>query len=321
MIARRFSIISDAPKYKKKSKIFNNTTMSNLAKLEFVALDITGKNYMSWTLDVEMHLESLGLSDIIKEINISTSQDKANAMIFLRRHLDEGLKCEYLTEKDTMILWKGLKKRFEHIREVILPTARDEWNTLRFQDFKKVSDYNSTMYRIVSQLKFCVLEVTEMEMLEKIFFTFHASNITLQQQYRVRGFMRYFELIACLLVAEKNNELLIRNHQSRPTGSTAFPEANIVMKNENQNQRHRTDFGRGRGRGRGRKNDRDRGRGRGYENNRDSYFNNSSQKNVTNHPPKRQHKNTSENENHSKRTESVCYRCGTPGHWSHMSNP
>jgi hypothetical protein len=27
-------------------------------------------------------------------------------------------------------------------------------------------------------------------------------------------------------VAEQNNELLMKNHQSRPTGSTPFPEAN-----------------------------------------------------------------------------------------------
>ena len=43
--------------------------MTNLAKLEFVALDITGKNYMSWILDVEMYLQSMGLIDTIKENN------------------------------------------------------------------------------------------------------------------------------------------------------------------------------------------------------------------------------------------------------------
>ena len=30
-------------------------------------------------------------------------------------------------------------------------------------------------------------------------------------------------LIACLLVAEQNNELLLKNHQSRPTGSIPLP--------------------------------------------------------------------------------------------------
>ena len=43
---------------------------------------------------------------------------------------------------------------------------------------------------------------------------FHASNVLLQQQYRERRFIKYSKLISYLLVAEQNNELLMRNHQS-----------------------------------------------------------------------------------------------------------
>jgi hypothetical protein len=50
----------------------------------------------------------------------------------------------------------------------------------------------------------------------------------MQQQYRERGFKKYLELISCLLVAEQNNELLMKNHQSRPTGSSPFPKANAT---------------------------------------------------------------------------------------------
>ena len=56
----------------------------------------------------------------------------------------------------------------------MLPSTRDEWNALRFQDIKKVSDYNSTMFRIVSQLKFCEVDITDEEMLEKTYSIFHA---------------------------------------------------------------------------------------------------------------------------------------------------
>ena len=63
--------------------------MSNLAKLEFVALDITGKNYLSWVLDAEIHLDANGLGDTIKEGNKASTQEKAKAMIFLRHHLHE----------------------------------------------------------------------------------------------------------------------------------------------------------------------------------------------------------------------------------------
>ena len=47
-------------------------------------------------------------------------------------------------------------------------------------------------------------------MLEKTYTTFHTSNVLLQQQYRECRFTIYYELIACLLVAEQNNEVLLK---------------------------------------------------------------------------------------------------------------
>ncbi|GKF80439.1 hypothetical protein Tco_0239041, partial [Tanacetum coccineum] len=95
--------------------------MSNLSKLEFGALNVTGKNYMPWVLDVKMHLESMGIAQTIVENNDSPPQDKARANIFLRKHIDDGLKFEYLTTEDPSILWKDLKDRFDNQREVLLP--------------------------------------------------------------------------------------------------------------------------------------------------------------------------------------------------------
>ena len=92
------------------------------------------------------------------------------------------------------------------------------------------------------------MDFTDEEMLEKTCSTFHASNITLQQQYRLHGFKKYSELISSLLVSEKNNELLIKN-QSHPTGSAAFPKANAAF---SKNYGRGYNYGRGRGRGRGR---------------------------------------------------------------------
>ena len=100
-------------------------------------------------------------------------------MIFLRRHLDDSLKFEYLTIKDPSTLWKNLQERYDHQKEVILPTSRDEWRDLRFQDFKKVSDYNSALFIIASQLKFCGDKIIDEEMLEKTYSTFHALNMNL----------------------------------------------------------------------------------------------------------------------------------------------
>ncbi|KAL6544087.1 hypothetical protein OROGR_010584 [Orobanche gracilis] len=130
--------------------------MANITKLEFVALDISGKNYLSSILDADIHLNSKGLGETIKEGNKESQQDRAKALIFLRHHLHDDLKVEYLTVKDPSELWKNLKERFDYQRTVVLPKARHEWMLFRLQDFKTVSAYNSELFRISSTLKFVV---------------------------------------------------------------------------------------------------------------------------------------------------------------------
>ncbi|XP_048501465.1 uncharacterized protein LOC125497814 [Beta vulgaris subsp. vulgaris] len=283
--------------------------MSNLTKLEF-ALDITGKNYLSWVLDAEIHLDAKDLGDTIKEGNKATSQNKAKAMIFLRHHLHEGLKIEYLTVKDPQVLWSNLKERYDHQKTIILPKARYDWLHLRLQDFKSVSEYNSAMFRITSQLKLCGEKITDAEMLEKTYTTFHANNVVLQTQYREKEFKKYSELISCLLVAEQNNELLMKNHESRPTGSAPFPEANATSHNgKGKYQANNSGRGRGRGYGHGR----GRGRGYGYGRGRGrggSFKNSYSHQKRDNKDDNKQEKDKNEN------VTNVCYRCGGKGHWS-----
>ncbi|XP_021838059.2 uncharacterized protein [Spinacia oleracea] len=212
--------------------------MSNLAKLKIVALDITGKNYLSWVLDAEIHLDAKGFGDTIKEGNKATCQDKAKAMIFLRHHLHKGLQTGYVTVKDPQILWSNLKEMYDHQKTVILPKARYNWLHLILQDFKSVSEYNSTMFQITSQLKLCGEKITDADMLEKTYSTFHANNVVLQTQYR---------------------------EKVRPTGSTPFPESNVTTHNgkKSKNKDHATSSGRGQwcGHRRGRRFD---GYGRGH---------------------------------------------------------
>ena len=50
------------------------------------------------------------------------------------------------------------------------------------------------------------------------------------------------ELISELPVAEKNNQLLMKNHNARPVGSQVVPKAHVIV--------HRNDSRRGKGRGR-----------------------------------------------------------------------
>ena len=129
--------------------------MANIAKLEFVALDISGNNYPSWKLDAEIHLDAKGLGNTIKNGNGASIQDKAKAIIFLRHHLHESLKAEYLTLKNPQELWINLKDIFDHLKTVMLPKAKYDWIHLRLQDFKSVSDYNSAVFKIVLELKMC----------------------------------------------------------------------------------------------------------------------------------------------------------------------
>ncbi|KAK3427922.1 hypothetical protein EUGRSUZ_F04051 [Eucalyptus grandis] len=91
----------------------------------------------------------------------SNERDKANALIFIRRHLHESLQTQYLSVRDPHILWRRLKNRY---------------------------DYTKT-------------------------------------QYRQRQFATYSELISVLLTAEQTNELLLKNHDLKPAGSKALPEA------------------------------------------------------------------------------------------------
>ncbi|XP_039688731.1 uncharacterized protein [Medicago truncatula] len=274
--------------------------MSNLSKLHFEALKISGHNYLTWAVDAEMYLAAEGNVDAIKEGNKASEQQKAKALIFLRHHINEALKNEYLTVKDPLVLWNKLKDRYEHLKAIILPKARYDWMHLRLQDYKSVTAYNSEVYKITSQLELCGEKVTDADLLEKTFSTFHASNMLLQQQYREKGFQKYSDLISCLLVAEQNNELLMKNHEARPAGVAPFPEANASQHNH---------FGEARGRGRGH----GRGRGRGHSHNPNGKFKTPFFHQKWKNNEKIEKEKGGQN---SKTNENICYRCGGKGHWS-----
>ena len=284
--------------------------MANLAKLDYAALDITGKNYLTWVLDTKIHLEAWNLGDIIREENSSSSQDQAKTMIFIRRHLNEGLKSEYLTVEDLLALWNALKNIYNHQKTMILPRARYEWTHLRIQDFKSVAEYNSALFRITSQMKLCGDTITEEDMMEKTLNTFHASNVLLQQQYRARGFTEYNQLISVLLVAEQNNELLMKNHHSRPTGSALFPEVNVVSLEVNATSSGGDNHKRGRDHKRGRWNRKGKNHGGQFHNQVPRHNSGPSFKNVNRHRGKAHMNNAPRN------PEGACHRCGGNGHWA-----
>ncbi|XP_011101213.1 uncharacterized protein LOC105179303 [Sesamum indicum] len=108
-----------------------------------------------------------------------------------------------------------------------------------------------------------------------------------------------------MLVVEENNQLLLNNHHTRPTGSkplpeisAALPEANATSSRKGRGRYHGSPRGHSYGRGRG------RGRGNGRGN---TWINPIIQKHNGNKAKNQQEKTTNED---------LCYRCGMSGHWS-----
>ncbi|XP_026435182.1 uncharacterized protein LOC113332896 [Papaver somniferum] len=198
---------------------------SNLVSLDFMPFEDSGENYLSWALDAELHLEANKLGHTIIGGDC-TSDEHVRVVAYLRHHLSPTLKREVAHCREPQRLWSTIKGKYDHFKVVTLPKIRDQWIHLRFRDFKSVSAYNSELHKIDAQFEMCGEPLSEESKLEKTLSTFHASNIVLQQLYRERCFTRYSDLICCLLVAEQNNELLIKNHESRPCGSAPVPEVN-----------------------------------------------------------------------------------------------
>jgi hypothetical protein len=96
-------------------------------------------------------------------------------------------------------------------------------------------------------------------MIEKTLSTFHPVNIVLQQQYRNSKYQKYSELSEVLSVAEQQNEVLMSNHSTRPTGSIVVPEAHVTVVERSRNRK----WGRERGNGRGKEVPCSKARGKG----------------------------------------------------------
>ena len=88
--------------------------MSNIPELEFLTLNISGKNYLSWVIDPYIHLDAMNLGAMIKEGNQTSLLDHVKALIFFRYHLHKDLKNEYLIINDPFTLWSDLKERYDH---------------------------------------------------------------------------------------------------------------------------------------------------------------------------------------------------------------
>ncbi|XP_060200596.1 uncharacterized protein LOC132628854 [Lycium barbarum] len=111
-------------------------------------------------------------------------------------------------------------------------------------------------------------------------------------------------------MAEQNNDLLMKNHENRPTGAAPFPEVNEVYAHYSRRGKGRgPGHGHRRGRGRGRDRSRDNGQGK----NNFPGINHSSKKNYY---QKGKKKDERHEVTQARESENKCYCCGGSGHWS-----
>ena len=97
--------------------------MAHIAKPKFHMLDVSGNNYKSWKLNIELHLQGEGLVDALVEDSEATAKDKANALIFMCRHLHDSSKVQYIMIRDPLELWTKLKEQYNHMKSMVLPQA------------------------------------------------------------------------------------------------------------------------------------------------------------------------------------------------------
>ncbi|GAV79262.1 hypothetical protein CFOL_v3_22727 [Cephalotus follicularis] len=106
--------------------------MTNIKNKKFITLDISGKNYLSLVLYVKLHLSTKKLRHTIDEDHAALNEERDIALIFLRHHIDDDLKYEYLTVENSLELWQNLNDRYEHLKHVVLPNVLNDWSQLQF---------------------------------------------------------------------------------------------------------------------------------------------------------------------------------------------
>ena len=140
-------------------------------------------------------------------------------------------------------LWAQLQARFLHQRTIFLPQARHNWMSLRVMDFPDISSFNSELHHIVAQLRLCGEQLIEPKLITKILSTFPVASAVLAQQYRNMRFHTHAKLMSFLLLAKKEQQILLKNAEARPARDTSTVETHatktgLKQKSKNRTQRH-----------------------------------------------------------------------------------
>jgi hypothetical protein len=152
---------------------------TSMEKVQFTPLAIDGTNYLQWSKHVVNHLTAKELQKTITADDTSSTTHKAQALILIQHHLVNKLQQQYMNEENPHTLWEDLKSRYDHTKTVILPNARQDWTNLRVQYFKTIAEYNSELFRIISDLSICGYKIPDEDQIEKTLSTLHSTNLIL----------------------------------------------------------------------------------------------------------------------------------------------
>ena len=290
-------------------------TMSDLEKLKFPCLDVSGENYIVWALEASNYLCADGLGYTIEDgftlpsgtaqNDLGKQKDAAKAVCLLLRHVHKDLKFNYLEERNPSAIWSSLKLRFDTDRkQAILPLLNDEWNKLCFYNFKSVTEYASKLYSIASELSWCGRKLSESEKIDKTLTTFNPAERILSTQYRRMNHDTFDKLVAALLLDEKHGLLLQRNHDERrlpantPGPNQRTPEVNYGDADRRNGRGGKGRFSRG-------------GKKPWQRNKRNQRWNNGSRRQFSGGKGKYKGKY-----DHRSNSSNTCNKCGMSGHFT-----